>query len=212
MASCISKGTRSKGSCFPFPFTLGAFALETTREFSGARTNDVSAIKEESFWSTNNLFKLPYFIKCKKNAHFVNNLHGKYALWDQYCRLLRLADVDDGVQTRSYLWSGAKTSLKLSIIGFGLRLLWCIPLLIGQSFSCDRPHAFSGYMGPSLRGIEDVTCVIDTRCDHRHLVTLINNAEQFSRPANAVNTKPRSVAQFLVLTTSEVHPYFHSFL
>jgi hypothetical protein len=48
MASWISNGTRSKGSCFPFPFTLGALALDTTRELSGARTKDVSAINEES--------------------------------------------------------------------------------------------------------------------------------------------------------------------
>ena len=53
MASWISNGTRSKGSCFPFPFTLGALALDTTRELSGARTKDVSAINEESFWSIN---------------------------------------------------------------------------------------------------------------------------------------------------------------
>lgn len=58
MASWISNGTLSKGSCFPFPFTLGALALDTTRELSGARTKDVSAINEESFWSTNNLVKL----------------------------------------------------------------------------------------------------------------------------------------------------------
>ena len=57
MASWISNGTRSKGSCFPFPFTLGALALDTTRELSGARTKDVSAINEESFWSINNLVK-----------------------------------------------------------------------------------------------------------------------------------------------------------
>ena len=49
-ACWISSGTRSRLSCFPFPFGFGAFDEETTREFRGARTNDVSAIKEESLW------------------------------------------------------------------------------------------------------------------------------------------------------------------
>ena len=102
MASWISNGTRSKGSCFSFPFTLGAFALDTTRELSGARTKDVSAINEESFWSTNKLVKLSLFSKCKK-AYFLNDLHANYAPRYQYHHLLRRADVDDGVQTRSYL-------------------------------------------------------------------------------------------------------------
>jgi hypothetical protein len=103
MASWISNGTRSKGSCFSFPFTLGTFALDTTRELSGARTKDVSAINDESFWSTNNLVKLSLFSKCKKNAYFLNDLHANHARRYQYHHLLHRADVDDGVQTRSYL-------------------------------------------------------------------------------------------------------------
>lgn len=104
MASWISKGIRSKGSCFPFPFTLGALALDTTRELSGARTKDVSAINEESFWSTNNVVKHAVQQMQKKNAYFLNDLRANDAPRYQY-HLLRLADVDGGVQTRWYLLS-----------------------------------------------------------------------------------------------------------
>ena len=68
MASWISNGTRSKGSCFPLPFTLGALALDTTRELSGARTKDVSAINEESFWSTKTILSRTLFSKCKRRT------------------------------------------------------------------------------------------------------------------------------------------------
>ena len=79
MASWISNGTRSKGSCFPFPFSLGTLALDTTRELSGARTKDVSAINEESFWSTNNVVKHSVQWMQKKNAYFLNDLHANDA-------------------------------------------------------------------------------------------------------------------------------------
>lgn len=50
-ASCISTGTPSRVSrAFPFPFdlSLGTPTPEATREFSGARTNEVSAMKDGS--------------------------------------------------------------------------------------------------------------------------------------------------------------------
>jgi hypothetical protein len=48
-ASWMSSGTRSKDSCFDFPFDFGARLTEVTRELSGARTNEVSAMKDGSF-------------------------------------------------------------------------------------------------------------------------------------------------------------------
>ena len=104
MASWISNGTRSRGSCFPFPFTLGALALDTTRELSGARTKDVSAINEESFWSTNEIINASLCsANAKQEPYFLNDLHANHAPRYQYHLLLRLGDVDDDVQTRWYL-------------------------------------------------------------------------------------------------------------
>ena len=48
-ACWISKGTRSRLACLPLPFNFGTPGDDTTRELSGARTNDVSAMNEESF-------------------------------------------------------------------------------------------------------------------------------------------------------------------
>jgi hypothetical protein len=49
-ASCISTGTLLSGSCFAFPLALGIPEVELTREFNGARTKDVSAMKDGSVW------------------------------------------------------------------------------------------------------------------------------------------------------------------
>lgn len=50
-ASWISRGTRSSDSCFSFPFAFGGTLMELTRELRGARTKDVSAMKDGSFWT-----------------------------------------------------------------------------------------------------------------------------------------------------------------
>ncbi len=45
--SCISSGTWLRSSClaFPFPLSFGTAWFDTTREFKGARTKEVSAMK-----------------------------------------------------------------------------------------------------------------------------------------------------------------------
>lgn len=51
IASCISTGIPSSVSSFALPFDLGGTGACPTREFNGARTKEVSAMKEGSLWS-----------------------------------------------------------------------------------------------------------------------------------------------------------------
>lgn len=46
--SCISSGRRSKLSCLALPLPFGVIAAETTRELSGALTNEASAMNDGS--------------------------------------------------------------------------------------------------------------------------------------------------------------------
>lgn len=48
----MSSGIRSKGSCFAFPLDFGIALEAPTRELRGARTKEVSAIKDGSSRAT----------------------------------------------------------------------------------------------------------------------------------------------------------------
>lgn len=60
-ASWISSGIRSKGSCFAFPLDFGVVLEAPTRELRGARTKEVSAIKDGSSRATRALVPIPPF-------------------------------------------------------------------------------------------------------------------------------------------------------
>ena len=97
-ACWISSGTRSRLSCFPFPFDLGKFE-ETTREFKGARTKEVSAMNEESFWP----MELVSGRAQQENTYFLNEHQAGCGLGYRCRRPRSLIDHDDRGRIWEYL-------------------------------------------------------------------------------------------------------------